>query len=98
MLQNKDGCIPEVIGIMKTSQCAPALIFSGKLISAREHYQLTSTANENTLQVERKAFMENICKALMFLHINQMVHVEISLDSVMVSVGSICSISYCNLV
>ena len=80
------------MGILKKGRCTPALVFKGKLISARKHYQSANVRSKVALLAQLrqyKEFIQSMCKALTFLHIKKLVHVEISLDSVMVSIQCI---------
>ena len=87
-LQTKHNCIPRLVGIMKTDQCSPALVFKGEIISARMYYQSAHKKRKVSFRAQLfqyRDFIDKLCRGLTFLHIKKLVHVEISLDSVMVS-------------
>lgn len=81
--------IPILLTTMQTEEAMPAVVFSGKLEPARKKYMLhtfaTETINRSYHFKECNTLIQSLCRALGWLHFKRLVHMEVSVDSVMVS-------------
>lgn len=87
LLCGKDRHIPSLLGLMQGPTGMPNLILEGHLLPARQFYMkphLTAPGDRHTFLDRYKVLVNELIHAVAFLHLQQLVHAVLSLDSVLV--------------
>ena len=83
--------VPRLLAVLQDKKGMPALVFDGEYFPARQSF---SRGKQSKGKVGRRQYLiscqnlvESLSQALSWLHLEHLVHMEVSLDSVLVGVS-----------